>query len=444
MKFCKILLTWFILTAISATASDWTTYDSMKTALISNHVKAIYIDDQGVKWFATAKGLCRFDGSQWKSFSNVLHPASFNINDLSPDTKQAVTTLWGATENGALKFQYNADGSTNQEYLTPDETPIAAAHISAVCLDKFDALWFGHNNGVSGLVESQWIQFPQEYLTWYPFSAVTCIASGNDSVKYVGTLGGGVGRIIWEGVDAVTTASPFDKDWTGMLTKTNNIYAIHVLDNNDQWFGSDAGCSFHDTTETKGGWTHYNREDYGLVCDTVLCIAEGKNKHIWFGTARGVSRWNGWTFKNYTTADGLVDNYVNDVAVDVDGSLWFATNKGVSHYTGQYSAVPQSKPTAVNNSYRLLNNYPNPFNPATTITYQVTFPAHVRIDIYNVNGQLVQVLVDSRHTSGNYQTQWNGTLFNNRPAESGVYYARITLAGNDQTLCGSHKMLLLK
>ncbi len=443
MKFCKFLIISFFLSVTIATAADWTTYDSTKTALISNHVKVIYIDDQGVKWFGTDKGLTRFDGTTWTSYNNVLHPASFVINDLAPDTKQTATTLWGATENGALKFQYLADGTVNEEYLTPGETPIAAAHISAVCLDKFDALWFGHNSGVSGLVESQWAQFPQEYLTWYPFSAVTCIASGNDSVKYVGTLGGGVGRIIWEGVDAVTTASPFDSDWTGMHTKTNNIYAIHVLDNNDQWFGSDAGCSFHDTTETKGGWTHYTVAD-GLVSDTVLCIAEDKNKHIWFGTARGVSRWNGSSFMNYTTADGLVHNYVNDVAVDADGSLWFATNKGLSHFTGQNSSIQPSKPAAVNNQYQLVNNYPNPFNPSTIITYQVDFSAHVRLEIYNMSGQLVQVLADSRHSAGNYQAQWNGRSFNGRPVQSGIYMVRIIITGKEQSLSDSHKMLLLK
>lgn len=56
---------------------------------------------------------------------------------------------------------------------------------------------------------------------------------------------------------------------------------------------------------------------------------------MWFGTTNGVSRYDGKTFKNFTTIDGLAGNTVMDIFEDRDGDLWFATQEGgVSRYDG--------------------------------------------------------------------------------------------------------------
>ncbi len=88
----------------------------------------------------------------------------------------------------------------------------------------------------------------------------------------------------------------------------------------------------------------------------------------------------------------------------------------------------------------LIGNYPNPFNPETTISYSVKEPAPVKIEIFNTKGQLVRTLVNQIQPSGFYSEIWNGTDERGNPVASGVYMYRMT-AGN----YSSHrKMMLIK
>lgn len=89
---------------------------------------------------------------------------------------------------------------------------------------------------------------------------------------------------------------------------------------------------------------------------------------------------------------------------------------------------------------RLYQNAPNPFNPTTTIRYEVAEAGRIRIDIYNVLGQRVRRLVDSRHEKNLYEVQWNGTDERGKPVASGVYFYRLVTP--EVTL--TRRMLLVK
>ena len=427
--------------SIIANAQVWTGFNSENSGLLSNKVKSIYITKDGIKWFGTEKGLTSYNGSEWNTITDETNPDSYNINDIVLEMSDNATALWSATAGGAAYFPVTENEATTPVFYTPDNSGIASSNASSVCIDVFNVRWFGTDQGVSGLFGTEWSTFTTD--NHLSSNVVTCIAADKDSFKYVGTLGGGVSRLIWNGVDAISSASPYDYSWSGLLSKDDNIYAIYVLDNGDQWFGTDAGCAFHDTTETKEGWSVYTTED-GLVNDFVQAIARDVNGNMWFGTKGGVSVRHDNQFTNFTTADGLIDNNVNDITVDTDGSIWFATDNGVSHLTGVISSINNENPVTAVSDYDLLNNYPNPFNPSTTISYHVTFPAHVRLDIYNMRGQLVTTLVDARHSAGNYQINWNCTTGNNKAVNSGVYFARVVLSDNDHYMADSHKMLLIK
>ena len=88
----------------------------------------------------------------------------------------------------------------------------------------------------------------------------------------------------------------------------------------------------------------------------------------------------------------------------------------------------------------LYQNYPNPFNPATTITYQLPESGKVRLDVYNLKGQMVKTLIDSTQVSGMHSIEWNGTDTENRSVASGVYLYRLSSLNNVQT----KRMLLMK
>jgi flagellar hook assembly protein FlgD len=88
----------------------------------------------------------------------------------------------------------------------------------------------------------------------------------------------------------------------------------------------------------------------------------------------------------------------------------------------------------------LLQNYPNPFNPSTTIKIEIPESSHVKLEIYNIEGQEIITLADSHYRAGIYEILWNGRDKNNLQVVSGMYFCRVS---SDEHII-SNKMLLLK
>jgi len=88
----------------------------------------------------------------------------------------------------------------------------------------------------------------------------------------------------------------------------------------------------------------------------------------------------------------------------------------------------------------LLTNYPNPFNPSTTINYNVPADGNVTLNVYNAKGQLVNTLVSEHKNKGNYQVVWTGKDSRGNSVASGLYFTRLVSGGKSI----SKKMLLMK
>ncbi|MCB0306255.1 MAG: T9SS type A sorting domain-containing protein, partial [Calditrichaeota bacterium] len=84
--------------------------------------------------------------------------------------------------------------------------------------------------------------------------------------------------------------------------------------------------------------------------------------------------------------------------------------------------------------------YPNPFNPETMISYQLSVVSDVELTIYDILGRKVVTLMDARQDAGRYQVRWDGRDRLGRMAGAGVYYYRLSA----DTFHDTKKMLLLK
>ncbi len=85
--------------------------------------------------------------------------------------------------------------------------------------------------------------------------------------------------------------------------------------------------------------------------------------------------------------------------------------------------------------YRLYDNYPNPFNPLTTIAYDLPEARRVKLNIYNIAGQLVTTLVDEQKQAGRHKTVWRA-----EGVSTGLYFYELK-AGDFYDV---KKMMLLK
>lgn len=74
----------------------------------------------------------------------------------------------------------------------------------------------------------------------------------------------------------------------------------------------------------------------------------------------------------------------------------------------------------------LLSNYPNPFNPSTTIRFELPYVSNVRVSIYNLRGQEVVRLGEGTMPRGYHHLVWDGRDRNGRSVSGGIYIARLT------------------
>jgi flagellar hook assembly protein FlgD len=97
----------------------------------------------------------------------------------------------------------------------------------------------------------------------------------------------------------------------------------------------------------------------------------------------------------------------------------------------------------VPNTQCQLTNFPNPFNPETTIEFTIPTDSKVEIKVFNIKGQKVKQLLSnsaSQLSAGKHSITWDGTDSNNKPVSSGIYLYKIS-SGNESVM---KKMLLLK
>jgi Secretion system C-terminal sorting domain len=134
-----------------------------------------------------------------------------------------------------------------------------------------------------------------------------------------------------------------------------------------------------------------------------------------------------WQIKNYSV-DSLVNVYTSDTLleyIEVERPLHFI-NEIVSSVRN---------PEEIPEEFVLYQNFPNPFNPSTTISYKLSVVCQVDLNIYNLIGKKVAVLVNERQKPGVYEIDFNSW---NLP--SGVYFYKLKAGQFIQT----KKMILLK
>lgn len=415
--------------SMTSGADEWRTFSKDTTGLADNVVKAICIDSFGVKWFGTANGLSRYDGSSWASYTtenklagNAVSTIAFEITSYGPE-------IWVGTDGGVSVISVVPDAITIATPYTTENTGLISNKVQAAVVDTGHVKWFGTDKGVSTFTGRAWESYTTDDLlinndTLSIFSALT-------GWMYLGTNGSGVGRV----VDGVTTASPYDTAWTEIASDV--ITAAYVTKDDVKWFGTVKGISRHIGDDTRNGWTTWRSAD-GLAGDQVYSIAEDAKGNIWAATDGGVSKFDGTAWTSFKKADGLASDIVYSIAIEANGALWFGTDAGVSQYIPD--GVGVEKEEAIPGEFALRGCFPNPFNPETSIEYSIPQAGMVELSVYSLAGQKIRSLVVEAQTPGLHRAVWNGCDDSGMNVSSGVYIATLRMSG----MVTSGKMVLVK
>lgn len=122
-------------------------------------------------------------------------------------------------------------------------------------------------------------------------------------------------------------------------------------------------------------------------------------------------------FDDYS--DLSAGNYILIIKADVDNNVK-ESNENNNEWSSSYFSTSIYE-TIIISDYTLFNNFPNPFNPTTYISYDIPKKSDVKITILDISGRFVENLVNKIHEPGHYQVTWDAT---GHPA--GVYLYRIT------------------
>jgi hypothetical protein len=234
----------------------------------------------------------------------------------------------------------------------------------------------------------------------------------------------------WNGPAAITVIasdgiSSVSDDFQLTVTPINDAPIVAVpfeniaMDENFETF----------TIALAGHFTDVDNDNlaYSVVFDDEQVSVAVENGNLVFNA---VADWFGETTISVTADDGAADTRNNSLnRLSVTDTFVITVNEvGIDDHNTPVDAA------------NMISNYPNPFNPETTISYTLPQDDRVRIDIYNIKGQKVKSLLDEKVAQGRHQVVWNGTGEHGVLSASGIYFCHVQ--AGDQIVIG--KMLLLK
>jgi hypothetical protein len=166
------------------------------------------------------------------------------------------------------------------------------------------------------------------------------------------------------------------------------------------------------------------------------------NPATWHSLAIINDNWGAWDHDGRKVCQGTY----GDIASYSSGVVYAGQTLDINYYglyfdhrywTDVEDEVAEEK---VPGESSLFDNYPNPFNPETRISYSIVHPCYVRLAIFNVLGQRIRILVDQDQPTGSKQVVWDGKDENGNEVASGIYFYKLEAGEFNQT----KKMVLIR
>jgi ligand-binding sensor domain-containing protein len=432
------------LTIISSSWSQsWKYLTTNNSDLPSDAIQNILFDDDGSVWFCTQdKGLVHYVGGAYHEYNSASND-DFNADWVNAIAKGAGSVYWIATEyEGLYKYangtfiQYKDDGAGH------DLEDLREIALQKGGPDNGGAVWIGTwAHGLFKFDGSSWQYFDQASGT-IPDNSVLALAveENSDPNNYE--------FILWAGTNQ------------GLVKFDGNTWqTVSIGGQTDHWINDialkDEGPTFANGTLVVGTdwgelclydgseWNIFNMADAWNPNNSVTKIAVDADGIIWFGQREeGLGMYDGKQLLSfYKDNSGIAGNYVISLAIKETND---STEVWCSVYDNGYlgiSIFTQARVTGLEaNSLLPLEpilgpNYPNPFNPTTTIPFTMARRGHVTLKVYDINGRLVRVLLDDFKAAGKHLVKFDAS-----DLAAGLYIGRLRIGDKTKQF----KMILLK
>jgi ligand-binding sensor domain-containing protein len=428
-------------------------------APLRNLVSDMHVDDEGTLWVASspyntykaffnASGFFRYKDGIWKMY-NKTERSEMNsfwdaIRIISNPKNNKIYV--GSFLSGILELDQQDSIVVYDQYTTPElngaDGDPSRTRIMGLAVDEDDNVWMTNSKAYSSLLvvkklNGDWKSFPASKFNDIQVEDLVIDRNGYKWIKQV------TGKI-----------TVFD---SGDLDDDTDDRSIHLGDNNTAlpnngitcmksdkkgviWVGSNAGITiFNCSSNIFDGSCQGNRpiisqdnfNGYLLEGEEVLTIeVDGANRK-WVGTKNGLFLLSadGYEQLAYFTAENspLFDNEVTKLAIDgITGTLYIATLSGIQSYRSDATTGLRKMPK------ENITVFPHPIEPDYTGPIAISNLAdEANVKITDISGRLVY-----ETTALGGQAIWNGTDYNGRRAQSGVYLVFIVNdLGSQQAVC---------
>ena len=430
-------------------------------------VIAVWIDARGSDMDIYAQRIDGDGAPLWTSSGIPLCAAMGNQNEVKivPDGSGGVIAVWQDSRNGNIDIYAQRVGS--------DGTPLWGADGVAVCAFPADQIqpsavpdgdggiiiaWSDNRGGEADIMAQRLDATGSEL--WQVGGVALCTLPGDQTLPYAAVDGSGgaivawqdergdspdihaqrisaTGGIVWKENGVVVCNAPGDQlspsiapdgvggafmPWEDMRSGESDIYIQRITGNGKP---AEPPVSSHSATLGKNGVT---------VKWTVSSDAELLRFSVWraVGTSENYrtiivsieQKGNSFSFTDEILLTGIAYTYRIE---------YRSGNRSYLLFTTEPVHIPPEK-------HPQVQSHPNPFNPSTTISYELPARGHVRLDIYDAAGRRIVRLVCAVQDEGLHRIVWDGRDSNGSQVASGIYFSRLAAGGSTVT----RKMVLVR
>lgn len=378
---------------------------STEQGLMQNTILSIGQCAEGYLWFGSQSGLSRYDGYNFRNFTNVSTDTNTISNNLiSCIFKDAQNNLWIGTEKGLNRYNPTTENFTRILKQTNSNNTLSHERITRICDAEKGALWIATNNGLNHLQISSG-KITHYLLSDYPnmqSDQITALHKDAEGLIWVGTAKGlscfnpanqQFSKIdIQKGIDDQVSISAISEYPAGKICFGTNGYGAYVydkssakltsipkLENNSENLSSRIITSFAVTEKglwitTEDGLYQYvaeknqtyrfeneNTNTASLSSNSLLSILVDHSGVMWVGTLMtGVDKTMSLNYnftrisKSINNPNSLINNYVNALATDGTDNIWIGTLEGLTRY--QVSTDEYTSYTATGAANMLTDN----------------------------------------------------------------------------------------
>ncbi|MFQ5865942.1 MAG: response regulator [bacterium] len=292
---------------------------SSSNSLPLNDVRTIIIDHEGIVWLGGLGGVAKFMG---RAFTNYTKADGLGSDIVRFVLRDRHGYLWVATSRGLSRF----DGKTWYTFTTDD----GLNHDYIICLleDSQGRLWIGNYGGLNYKHRltnktnkaSRNKRFYDEPLI-SRHGRVVAMIEDSSGTFWCAVQNVGIFKRARHGYECVNVPGQSFLDARLLVDHHGNVWASGV-NGLSRWNGK--------------SWKTFTTAD-GLADNEPYFLCEDHRGNIWFGyhSSRGVTCYDGNSFRTYTTADGLFNDAVYSVGVDNNNNIWIGTARGVDRFDGR-------------------------------------------------------------------------------------------------------------